>query len=308
MTGQVWQRLGRLFEPQRQRDWLVTHAANPLPLVLADGRVRIYFNYRDAASRSAIAWLDWLPPTGDGPGDVLTLAETPILLPGEAGAYDDSGASLGCIVPVDDRLWLYYIGWNLAVTVPWRNCIGFAQGRLDGVFDKPSLAPMLDRHAVDPYSLSYPWVLRESEQIWHMWYGSNLAWGKEQASMQHVLKYASSTDGQNWQRDGRICLNLKPGEIGLSRPCVYRDGDAWRMWYAIRGAQYRVGYAESADGLVWRRLDDRVQFAGTAGDWESDEQAYPCVFQLSGQWYMLYNGNRYGATGFGVARLEGVLT
>jgi len=302
MTQQTWQRMGRLFEPKQQRDWLHSHAANPLPFPLADGRVRIYFNYRDMNNCSGISWLDWQPSL-DGPGQVLSLAPMPVLLPGSAGLYDDSGVSLGCITAINDKLWLYYIGWNLGVTVPWRNSIGFAIGELDGVFHRPMLVPILDRHEQDPYSLSYPWVIKSADNCWHMWYGSNLGWGKDQASMHHVLKYAHSQDGINWQRTGQICLDLLPGEIGLSRPCVYQDGSLWRMWYAIRGEKYSVGYAESHDGLKWIRRDELISWAGDAAEWESEEQAYPCVFPYGETWYMFYNGNKYGATGFGVAKL-----
>ncbi|NHQ86368.1 hypothetical protein HA050_09600 [Iodobacter sp. HSC-16F04] len=303
MTKQIWQRIGRLFEPNQQRDWLHSHAANPMPLVLADGRVRIYFNYRNTQNCAGVAWLDW-QPDDEGLGKIIAIAETPVLLPGEAGSYDDSGISLGCITPVNHELWLYYIGWNLAVTVPWRNSIGIATGTLDGVFKRPKLAPVLDRHEHDPYSLSYPWVLRDANQKWHMWYGSTLTWGVNQGGMQHVLKYASSADGQLWQREGVVCLDLLPGEIALTRPCVCHDGHIWRMWYSIRTVtQYSIGYAESDDGIRWQRHDEYFSWQGNAEEWESFEQTYPCVFQYGKEWYMIYNGNHYGATGFGLAKL-----
>ena len=44
--------------------------------------------------------------------------------------------------------------------------------------------------------------------------------------------------------------------------------------------------------------------AGAVGDWESDSITYPAVFDHGGQRYMLYNGNGYGRTGFGIAILE----
>jgi hypothetical protein len=31
---------------------------------------------------------------------------------------------------------------------------------------------------------------------------------------------------------------------------------------------------------------------------------YPCVFEHHGQWFMLYNGNGYGASGIGLAVLK----
>ena len=44
-------------------------------------------------------------------------------------------------------------------------------------------------------------------------------------------------------------------EYAISRPCVVRDADGYRMWFAARGDRYRIGYAESDDGIEWRRDD-----------------------------------------------------
>ena len=82
------------------------------------------------------------------------------------------------------------------------------------------------------------------------------------------------------------------------------DGPVHRMWYAHRGDRYRIGYAESADGRTWVRQDHRVGIDVTPGDWDGEMVCYPCVFDHGGARYMLYNGNRYGAAGFGLAVLE----
>ena len=76
------------------------------------------------------------------------------------------------------------------------------------------------------------------------------------------------------------------------------------MWYAIKyPVHYKIGYAESfGDG--WIRRDDNLEFAGIAGDWEDENIEYPAVFDHGGRRYMLYNGNGYGRTGFGIAILE----
>ena len=43
---------------------------------------------------------------------------------------------------------------------------------------------------------------------------------------------------------------------------------------------------------------------GEPGDFDDEAQAYPCAFDYEGSRYLLYNGNRYGKTGFGIAILE----
>ena len=46
----------------------------------------------------------------------------------------------------------------------------------------------------------------------------------------------------------------QPDAERAQQPAVVREGDRWRMWYsAPDGAGTRVAYAESDDGLTWRK-------------------------------------------------------
>ncbi len=76
------------------------------------------------------------------------------------------------------------------------------------------------------------------------------------------------------------------------------------MWYSFRGLRYRIGYAESLDGLQWERLDHLAGIDISESGWDSQSVEYPYVFEHRGQKFMLYNGNGYGATGFGIAVLD----
>jgi hypothetical protein len=297
-----WRKLGRVFCPEHHYPWMMSHAANPVAEPLHDTFVRVYFTVRDAENRSSITWLEL---DLQRPIQVLRLAERPLVSPGPAGSYDDSGAAMGWLTIVDGRRYLYYLGWNLGVTVPWRNSIGLAIAEPGGLeFRKVSRAPLLDRSDADPYSISYPSILIEGKK-WRMWYGSNLAWGKDPADMAHVIKYAESDDGIHWRREGHIAVPLKgAGEYALSKPCVLKDGRLYRMWYAHRGHAYRIGYAESQDGLSWSRMDDRVGLDVSSSGWDSQSVEYAYVFDHGTDRFMLYNGDAYGKTGFGIAVLE----
>ena len=296
-----WRKLGRVFCPENEAEWMTSHAANCVAWPLEGSRVRIYFTSRDAQNRGHIGWIEI---DLRRPAEVLRRAAEPVLRPGALGTFDDSGVSLSCIVPDGDTILLYYTGWNLGVTVPWRNSIGLAVST-DGLhFERFSPAPVLDRNRVDPYSLSYPFVLRDVE-TWRMWYGSNLRWGSSERDMDHVIKDASSVDPAAWTPSGRICIGIeREDEYAFSRPVVVRDSAAWRMWYSYRGEQYRIGYAESADGMQWERRDEEVGMAPSASGWDAHSNEYPWVFDHQGRRYMLYNGDRYGFTGFGLAVLE----
>jgi len=301
-----WTKIKHLFVAEGQSDWMHSHASNPVYVPFKNSADRIYFSCRDKQSRSYIAFLE--VDVGDG-FRILSVSDSPVLSPGPLGTFDDSGAVVGTFQWVNGRLYMYYLGWNLKVTVPWQNSIGLAiQNEDSDEFTKFGKAPILDRSQEDPYSISYPSVLLENGE-YRMWYGSNLNWGKEQHQMQHVFKYASSDDGINWSRTGKVVLNhIHYGEYALSKPWVIKDGDLYKMWYSYRGNgsidTYRIGYAESSDGLEWKRKDDEVGIDVSDSGWDSQMISYPCIFDFEGKRYMLYNGNEYGKAGFGVAVLS----
>jgi len=297
-----WAKLGRVFCPNNNHVWMRTHVANTVAEHVDGDLFRIYFSCRAEDNRSSVGWLeiDLRRPT-----QVLRVSEVPVIGPGKIGCFDDSGTSMGWLLRVGVKRYLYYLGWNLGVTVPWRNSIGLAISESPGVeFARVSEAPIMDRGHFDPYSISYPCVLRE-DRTWHMWYGSNLSWGADQKDMAHLLKYAHSKDGVHWVREGRVALRFKSdAEYAMSKPCVLKETGRYRMWYSYRGAAYRIGYAESANGVDWERRDEEVGIDVSDSGWDSESVEYPFVFEHRGEKYLLYNGNGYGRTGFGIAVLE----
>lgn len=299
MTGTRWRKLGLVFCPDGNFPWMLSHAANPIAEHMAGDRFRIYFSCRDGENRSSVGHVEI---DINDPGRILGLSSAPVIAPGGAGLFDDSGASTGCLVRHGGARYLYYLGWNLGTTVPWRNSVGLAISEgPDGDFVKHTRAPVLDRSPEDPYSISYPWIIRESGK-WRMWYGSNLSWGSRRSDMAHVIKHAESDDGVHWRRGDVVAVGFKAAdEYAISRPCVVREAGLYRMWYSYRGERYRIGYAESHDGLEWTRMDERAGIDVSASGWDSEEVEYACVFIHRGAYYMLYNGNRYGKTGFGLA-------
>ena len=68
---------------------------------------------------------------------------------------------------------------------------------------------------------------------------------------------------------------------------------------------YRIGYGESEDGSIFKRKDEsdqaKVRPSKNKEDWDSVSVTYPYVFTHKKVYYMLYNGNQFGKTGFGIA-------
>jgi hypothetical protein len=109
-------------------------------------------------------------------------------------------------------------------------------------------------------------------------------------------------------RTGRVAVGLElEDEFGIARPCVLRENNGYIMWYCVRtrGRPYRLGFARSADGLVWERDHGDPGLGPSADSWDSDMIAYPHVFDHGADRYMLYCGNGFGKTGFGLAMIDG---
>lgn len=295
-----WRKLGRIYAPSGQASWAKSHAANPVAEHIDGDEFRIYFSTRDGDNRSSIAWIRI---NLNDPQAILETSREPVLAPGPLGMFDDSGCSIGCITRVGERRFLYYMGWHLTVRVPWQNALGLAISDGPGKpFRRFSTFPVVPLSEEDPYTISYPWVLQEGGKF-RMWYGSNLAWGSQKSDMRHVIKYAESDDGIKWRRGGDVAINFGfDGEYAICKPCVIRDRDCYRMWFCSRGETYRIRTAWSKDGREWTRDPDGSVGIEVSGDgWDSQMIEYPCVFDHAGRRYMLYAGNGFGATGFGLA-------
>jgi hypothetical protein len=298
-----WRKLGLIFCASGQRAWMHTHAAVPIAEAIEGSLYRIYFSSRDAANRSHTGYvvIDLQQPQ-----TVLYLAETPVLSPGGLGLFDDSGAMATWLTRVGNRRYLYYIGWNLGVTVPFRNALGLAISEGDAPFVRYAPGAIIDRSLREPHFCASCCVMKDGE-LWRSWYLSCTGWDLRQGRPEHRyhIKYAESDDGICWRREGHVAIEYgNENETAISRPSVLRDADGWKMWYSYRGANYRIGYAESVDGKHWLRQDHRAGIEVSASGWDAEMIEYPFVFDHEGQRFMLYNGNDYGRSGFGLAVLD----
>jgi hypothetical protein len=295
-----WRKLGKVFEAGGERYWMQTHAAVPVAEHVEGDIFRIYFSSRDLQGRSHTGFV---VVDINHPETVLDISATPVLVPGDLGEFDDSGAMATWLVKTDAGSFMYYIGWNLGVTVPFRNSIGLAVAGNGTEYERYARGPILDRSLDEPHFCASCCVIAESG-VWRMWYLSCTGWSLHGGKPRHHyhIKYAESDDGIHWRRGGRVAIDFRNGEeYAISRPSVLHDTSGWKMWYSHRGHSYRIGYAESDDGRSWRRRDDRAGIGVSVSGWDSEMMEYPFVFDHRGQRFMLYNGNGYGQTGFGLA-------
>jgi predicted GH43/DUF377 family glycosyl hydrolase len=289
------------------------HATAPLPDLLDDGRLRIYFGPRDSQGRTRVGCVE---VSADDPTNVQRLYEEPCLDLGALGTFDDSGAMPSGLVRSGNDAYLYYIGWNQRRTVPYSTAIGLAVRSGTGPeFERVYEGPVLERDHQEPYMVTGPFVLLEGGR-WRMWYSSGTKWltVHGRAEPLYLIKHAESDDGVHWRKDSPVCIVPKSPTEANGRPWVVRKGDHYRMWYSYRDVidfrsdrsrTYRIGYAESSDGLTWTRLDEEGGMEPSHdGSWDSEMVEYAGVYEHAGTTHLLYNGNGFGESGFGHAVLQ----
>lgn len=305
---QFWHKLGQIFEVSQNSSWMYSHASVPFAENIKEDIFRIYFSSRNIKNESSIGYIEI---DINYPDNILFISEHPILSKGKVGTFDDSGTMGSCIVNIDEKKYLYYIGWNLGITVPFRNSIGLAISENNGKsFQRAFEGPIIDRTKSEPYFTASNCVIKDNG-IYKMWYLSCTEWKKDNNTMTHHyhIKYAESNDGICWNRNGVIAIDYKDEyEYAISVPRVIKEDSLYKMWFSSRGTKdistYRIRYAESSDGIMWTRKDEEVVLDVSDSGWDSEMICYPFIFDHKGKRYMLYNGNNYGKTGFGLAVLE----
>jgi hypothetical protein len=300
-----WEKLGRVYVARGERAWAQTRAYLPVSIGLGDDRIRVFVAFLDHDSVGRIGWVD---VDAADPTRVLAVSEEPALDVGRPGEFDDSGVNPLSAFRYDGRLWLYYVGWQRSVRVPYLLFTGLAWSDDDGTsFERHGRVPVLDRTGAEPTLRSGTFVAPGRDGGFRAWYVSGDEWVESRGKMRPVysMRYAESPDGVSWPEAGTPCLEPeRPDEYGFGRPYVLDDGQRLRMWFSIRSHSrgYRLGYAESSDGIEWERRDREVGIGVSESGWDSEMIHCGWLQEAGERTYLFYNGNDYGATGFGVAR------
>lgn len=315
MTGSVLlRRERRLLALPEVHPWWRSHAQCPTVLELDGSLWRVYFAARNADNQSHIVYADFDPQQDMR---LLRLATDPLLELGAPGNFDNAGMGPSAALFVGARVFLYYVGFSLRRDVPHQQTIGLAISEDGGAtFRRAAPGPVLSTGPFDPFFTSMPHVVY-SDGVFAMHYMSGIAWPRhgDRFDPQYLIKRAHSTDGLRWTTDDSIAVGFADAaETALARPWVIQREDGHHMWFCRRGSRdsagqsedpYRLGYARSRDGLTWSRADDLLRFENPprSGEWDAAMQAYPCVVPRGDELLLFYNGDGFGQTGFGFARM-----
>ena len=307
MTTPRWEKLGQLFDPEARarHPKLISHAANPLAVLLEGDTYRVFYSGRDTENRSSVGAVD----IDIAARKIVCEHDAPIFSYGPEGSFYADGVSIGnCYRAADGQRYILFMGWQTPRGGHWRGDVGRLRLNEDFGLELSPDVPFMGIDQSDPVSLSYPWVHKGGPEDYQMWYGSTHEWDAGNGEMLHVLNYATSSDGHNWDRKGLGVPYVIGTAQAFSRPTIAKHPEGGlEMWFSYRGAPgrpYRIGYARAQDGETYTLMLDGAGIDVSEEGWDSEMIEYPFVFDHSGARYMLYNGNSYGQSGFGLAVLH----
>ena len=304
-----WNKLGLVFKPTGEYSWSKSHAQVPFGFPLDKDTIRVFFSTRDEQSRSSVSFVD---VDAANPTVVKYVHDQPCLQAGSLGYFDDSGTMPSWFVQMDGKIRLYYTAWNSSKTASYRLSIGIAESTDNGLtFDKIYDGPVMDRGIFDQIWVGQPSVIKEGN-TWKMWYLSctKIEYIDNHPEPFYNVKYATSEDGINWHKTGKVCIEYDDFTDAIGRPSVLFEDGMYKMFYAFRSAKdyrtdktksYRLGYAESANGIDWTRKDSEIGLNKSASGWDSEMITYAHVIKVNDKKMAFFNGNGFGASGFGVA-------
>lgn len=204
--------------------------------------------------------------------------ENPVLGPG----YCLQGVFDCCVVPEGDRLRMW---------LSWRDLrsIAYSESK-DGVhWTGPRIVLEVNPEIEwEKDRLNRPHILK-IEDTWYMWYT-----GQNTEKQRSAIGLATSRDGLQWERIGANPVLEPTGgweRNNVMCPHVLYENGTFRMWYS-GGEMYEpdaIGYAESEDGIHWRR-EPTNPVLRPAGGWESDRVTAACIVPRESDYLAFYIG------------------
>jgi len=302
-----WEKLGIIYKPTGEYSWAKSHAMVPTPYLINSDVIRVYCSFCD---QDGIGRPGYVDISAKDPKKIISVSKEPLLDIGIPGSFDDNGVLVTSVVKnAEGNLYMYYVGFELGVKHRYRLMTGLAISKDNGnSFERFSKTPILDRSNDEMLFRGGPYCIYENN-IYKMWYVAGSSWinlgGKEFPV--YNLKYIESQDGINWPNKGKTVLEPKDkDEHAFGRPYVAKKKDGtYRLFVSVRKKslkQYRMAYAESKDGINWKRLDEKLNMDVTPNSFDSEAIMYAAYFEKDNNSYILYNGNNFGKGGIALAQ------
>jgi hypothetical protein len=317
-----WKKLGQIFEFNKTSlsNIFVSHTQSP-QAIIHDDFIRIYFSTRktdvDNYYISHIQYVDMNPEMNT----IIQTSQHEVITMGNLGCFDEHGIFPICPVRVGNKIYAYTSGWSRRSSVSVETGIGLAISDNDGfTFKRYGNGPILTSSINEPFLIVDGFV-RQFNDRFYMYYIYGKTWTEETETQvpERIYKIglATSKDGINWEKRGgnQIIEDILGDQECQALPTIIHHNGLFHMYFCYRFATdfrtnlsrgYRLGYAYSTDLIKWVRDDNNKGIElGIPGEWDSEMMCYPHLLELKDKVYMLYNGNKFGKDGFGLAELIG---
>jgi predicted GH43/DUF377 family glycosyl hydrolase len=294
---QYWIKKGILLKPNRKLDWMSHHLGPTYAVCRKNRYIDVYFSARNKENLSSIGKF-----TFDTKQKTITRCKK-IFTFSKSHLPDEHGVSYPVIYNFNNKIYLFYVGWKKNSKYKFENNLIIAVKknkkfvRIKKIFNS----------RLSPFGSGSCFVLKKNN-IHYMWFTSFIKKKlkrKNNLHYEYLIKLAKSKNLMNWKVEPKACINFKSkNENAISKPSVIFKDKQYHMWFCYRGKRYKIGYANSKDGLVWKREDNKLKFIGKNYNWDNLEKCYPSVVNIGGKIYMIYSGNNYGKTGIGYSVLK----
>lgn len=315
----MWKKLGRIFNPEEHKltKNYVGFAKSPQPLVF-DSFVRVYFSCIESDEKDKYTSRVFYADFDKLNFKLLKVSQNEVSELGGLGAFDEHGIFPFSVFNDDNRLLAYTTGWSRRHSVSVETAIGLVESKDNGnTFQKIANGPILNASINEPFLVCDGFVKKYGKQ-YKMWYIHGTKWLHNETSgvPERVYKISSATSSNaiDWTKDGKLLITDELGENECQAlPTVAKHNGIYHMFFCYRdafgfrdqkGKGYRMGYAISEDLETWDRLPTPQGLELSNEGWDSEMMCYPCVFECDQKLYLIYNGNSFGKSGFGLAVWE----
>lgn len=260
---------------------------------------RILFNSRDSQNRSEV-WEGDFQLESKLVGSrylkkIISTSDFPL--------YAKDGISLGGKYTDGKSQKILFMGWQVPESGHWMGELGAFELSTSKNFKIDSKA-LIEIGEEEPISISYGDSIQIDQEI-HLWYGSTKVWDFGNGEMLHSIKVRTKS-GDLWSTP-KIAVNPIIGFAqAFSKPSILRINEKLFLAFSYRGnrTKYRIGFAEIDEKSGIAKSVRWGDFLPSQDPWENEMVEYPFLFSWKENVCMLYNGNGFGKTGFGLAVLD----
>ncbi len=301
-----WERKGKIFGRDTcSLEWLKLNTQLPIPFLLDSERLRLYLTFCDSDNRGRLGFID---VNVDDPGEVIEYSREPLLDLGKKGYFDENGVVSTSILLADDKVYLYYCGFQKHVNYPYSSLAGVASSNDGGYsFARVRETPMLERMDGEMFIRTGVGVYQFGD-VYRVYYASGNEWINVSGKIvpKYSLKYIDSKSPIEFEGEGKDLFSLVNDEYGMTTPQIVQNEKGYDMVYSIRSVSdgYRMGFASSVDGINFHRRDHFMDIDRPQGEFDSEMICYGKIFKHNDRTYLFYSGNHFGMDGIGWAEYK----